>query len=1334
MFIYHLILIMNLSTTLRRKVASLGLVAIVASLFASSVATAQTQTIFSDVPADAWFAPYVQELANAGVLDTTKDTYRPADLVNRAEMAKLAVKAAGITEEVATAAPFNDVAMGQWYTDVIYTAAKNGIVSGDKTAAGVPTGTYRPGDSLNRAEAAKIIINAFQFAEDTAGGPHFPDVASDAWYYIFVETSFNNGIVAGYPDGTFGPEKNINRAEIAKMLSIAMNGGIVAGFKLDSAAASADNAVEVIFSMNVDTATAEEIDNYTIEDSTGAKLSVTDAVVTSADTVKLTTSIQEAGKVYYVSVSGIKSEAGDALSNTDSVSFLGYGADVSGGALEVALSQNTPSAGSVPLGATGVVFTCWDFKAGSDAVMLKSLTVKRVGPGSQGDFKNVYLYNGSSRITTGRSISSETQTVEFNNINQDVASGENAQICLVADIDSTVASGGVHAFEITDAAAVSSNSSDMTGSFPQRGSEQLITSATVGTTTVKKNGSLDEVTIGTSGARIAQFEIAAGTSEDQQLRRIALYVRGRVQASSITNLKLYSEGTAEVLATTDGVGAKDLATFVLDKPFKIARGQSKIFYVTADIASARTGDDIKVYVDETTDVYVTGVTYGYGTQVTITGLAGTAYDGADTDGVASTEADNSYSYVLLKGSKFTIAFNGPAAGDLTVNQKQAKCLDMTITNSAGLDVTIKDWDITVDATETVLGDGGLINTTATPDEANYTLLKLVKLNSDGSVSSTLLGSNELLLTGLDTTQTVTLKGTANIASGQSMRVGVVMDITNNVNMAGDTVKCSLQPVTGADMVKDSNNDPLGAANITPSSAIAGNIQSIVASGLTVTKSSTPADNTKYSKGTTKATILAIQAKAGTSLDQTIKSIVIKGNNTTVGTVDIKDIVDSVGIYDDAGTLISDLKSFPASAAGLNDASLTFNNLDIKVAKNSTKSLTVKATVSNSLAATYSTEFYVSGTPLVMDQNGQTTTGVDVTAIDGTGAPVTDKLILIMGVATVVAPSASTSVNPVVYSQGLKAPLYQFKLKATNGAATLQDLSATFSTTALKSLPVAKVALYQTVTTACDTLVSDYQDITSPVSIDAGVVKFTGLAKTLPDNTYVNLCLAVQAQTVTTALTPESNLPIMLDGIYLDNSVPATATGKITDSSGAALAVTPITGPAIVTASFFQAVPTFAVQANETVLTSSTKILSFVAGSQGGTVDKLNFLAVKFEGQVPTSCSLERGSVEVISALDSAVSGTDATIIELTPSTTAVDWVNGDTYNLKCTYAGVATGMSSTAKLAPTGTPTEAAIIWDDGNLVTVPSTPVIAGDLTSFAQIDEVLFYNAISGTKASAN
>ncbi|MFH1375863.1 MAG: S-layer homology domain-containing protein, partial [Patescibacteria group bacterium] len=82
---------------------------------------------------------------------------------------------------------------------------------------GYPDGSFQPANSVNRAEAMKMILSAANLS-GTAPSSTFSDVPSGAWFAPFVNYAAELEIVNGYPDGTFGPDKLVTRAEIAKMI------------------------------------------------------------------------------------------------------------------------------------------------------------------------------------------------------------------------------------------------------------------------------------------------------------------------------------------------------------------------------------------------------------------------------------------------------------------------------------------------------------------------------------------------------------------------------------------------------------------------------------------------------------------------------------------------------------------------------------------------------------------------------------------------------------------------------------------------------------------------------------------------------------------------------------------------------------------------------------------------------------------------------------------------------------------------------------------------------------------------------------------------------------
>jgi len=98
---------------------------------------------------------------------------------------------------------------------------------------GYPDGTFKPAQQINRAEALKILVGAIKYnslssaelplvikeatPDVSANSCPFPDLEKQAWYYSYVCGAYKDGVVSGYPDGTFKPEQTINKVEALKM-------------------------------------------------------------------------------------------------------------------------------------------------------------------------------------------------------------------------------------------------------------------------------------------------------------------------------------------------------------------------------------------------------------------------------------------------------------------------------------------------------------------------------------------------------------------------------------------------------------------------------------------------------------------------------------------------------------------------------------------------------------------------------------------------------------------------------------------------------------------------------------------------------------------------------------------------------------------------------------------------------------------------------------------------------------------------------------------------------------------------------------------------------------
>ncbi|MCI5604047.1 MAG: S-layer homology domain-containing protein, partial [Clostridia bacterium] len=85
--------------------------------------------------------------------------------------------------------------------------------------SGYDDGTFRPDNTITRAEAATMISNAYGIEPNNEFDNKFIDVKIDAWYRDIVCTLVMAERIDGYDDGTFKPENPITRAEFAVLIA-----------------------------------------------------------------------------------------------------------------------------------------------------------------------------------------------------------------------------------------------------------------------------------------------------------------------------------------------------------------------------------------------------------------------------------------------------------------------------------------------------------------------------------------------------------------------------------------------------------------------------------------------------------------------------------------------------------------------------------------------------------------------------------------------------------------------------------------------------------------------------------------------------------------------------------------------------------------------------------------------------------------------------------------------------------------------------------------------------------------------------------------------------------
>ncbi|NLA86714.1 MAG: S-layer homology domain-containing protein, partial [Clostridiales bacterium] len=174
---------------------------------------------FTDVKAGEWYYDAVKFVVNNGLFSGTSDmTFEPQTPMTRAMLMTVLYRREG-SPAVSASNPFPDVPAGEWFTDAVLWARRNGV------AAGYPDGTFRPDTNLTREQLAVFLCNYARYKGfDMARGDSFnlrifgdaaviPDYAGEA-----MKWACSVGLMRGKPGSLLAPKDNASRAEVAAIL------------------------------------------------------------------------------------------------------------------------------------------------------------------------------------------------------------------------------------------------------------------------------------------------------------------------------------------------------------------------------------------------------------------------------------------------------------------------------------------------------------------------------------------------------------------------------------------------------------------------------------------------------------------------------------------------------------------------------------------------------------------------------------------------------------------------------------------------------------------------------------------------------------------------------------------------------------------------------------------------------------------------------------------------------------------------------------------------------------------------------------------------------------
>ncbi|AZN43115.1 InlB B-repeat-containing protein [Paenibacillus albus] len=141
-------------------------------------------------------------------------SFAPQKGIRRAELAAILSRIMPVDQTVKDAKSFVDVKSTHWAAGAISLAAKQHWMQG------YPAGTFNPEKEVTRAEFVQALFNIYQW--DASAGKSFSDVKGH-WAAQAITAAEKQGILQGYPDGTFHPDQAISRVEAVMIFNKLLN-------------------------------------------------------------------------------------------------------------------------------------------------------------------------------------------------------------------------------------------------------------------------------------------------------------------------------------------------------------------------------------------------------------------------------------------------------------------------------------------------------------------------------------------------------------------------------------------------------------------------------------------------------------------------------------------------------------------------------------------------------------------------------------------------------------------------------------------------------------------------------------------------------------------------------------------------------------------------------------------------------------------------------------------------------------------------------------------------------------------------------------------------------
>lgn len=629
-----------------------------------------------------------------------------------------------------------------------------------------------------------------------------------------------------------------------------------------------------------------------------------------------------------------------------------------GQSVNVTLSSMTPVASTVPANATAaaanVAITKVDLTAGSSDVTITTLKVTRTGLSQDAAISAVKLFDGATQVGTSQSLNSLHQAT-FSNISIVIPARTTKTITLAATMAASASyNGNIIQLGIASASDITS-SATVSGTFPIYGNGATLTSGvTIGTATLY-NGALGDrnatdltVNPTDTDVRFTQVKIMAGSREGLKLTQVTAVKNGTAASSDVKDIRLVNDTTGATLASVSSLDGSGRAVFS-NLNLTIAKGGYVELSVIATMNNSGSGRTIAFDLHDGVayTISIVGESYGFG-------ITPTRNDFCAAAGTCTAQTINQ-GYLTAQKSSST-----PATGYIALG---------------GTGVVLAAFDLTaggeaINVTQTIL--------TLTPSSggaaADYT--NIVGYDANNNI---LFGPIDGSTATANTAEDITFTDAYTVPVGTTV-VYVKANVSSSA-VAGEKAKIGLKAngitAKGSNSGKTTYTTSAGST-VPPSSAVDGNVQTILGPGLKVITAAVPvAGNIVVGAQNVAFAYIDLDASAS-------------GEDVKVSTVMVQDTLGSGSTYtgvnnlevwgdsDNTDSTVQNIKLETTNSTATNGSTVTFSmKSPIKIQAGTITRLTLKADVAATTGTSHT--YAVDGTNATVTATGWSTgTGITET--------------------------------------------------------------------------------------------------------------------------------------------------------------------------------------------------------------------------------------------------------------------------------------------------------------------------------------------------------------------